>query len=258
MNYVALCATMCLLFFASALKAEPIAVKQKQGTSRGFLVIRSEAGDVLATGELTQVAKTSSIVSRLTYHFLDGSIDDETSTFIQRGTFRLLRDHHLQKGPFFAKPADVDVDTTTGMVTSRSVDKDGKEKVETQHMDLPLDLSNGLIAVSLLNVSPDVAPFKISMLAASGKGRVIKLDIEPIGEQPFKAVCVPRNGTVFQVHIESGGVSGVVAQLVGKQPEDEMIWILEGAAPAFIRQVGQLYVGGPKVSVEMAGTTFSR
>ena len=139
-----------------------------------------------------------------------------------------------------------------------SGDKDGKEKVETEHMDLPPDLSNGLVAVSLVNVRPDAAPFKISMLAASGKGRMIKLAIEPIGEQPFRAVGVPRKATVFRVHIEIGGVAGVVAPLVGKQPDDEMIWILEGAAPAFVRQVGQLYVGGPKVSVETAGTTFPR
>jgi len=260
MNSVALGAAMCLLLVAPALKSEPVAVKQKQGASRGFLIIRSEAGEMLATGELTQVAKTSSssLVSRLTYRFRDGSIDDETSTFTQRGVFRLLRDHHIQKGPFFPKPADVEVDTTTGTVTSRSVDKDGKEKVETEHMDLPPDLSNGLVAVSLLNVPPNVAPFKISMLAASGKGRLVKLAIEPIGEQPFLAVGVPRKATVFRAHIEIGGVAGVVAPLVDKQPDDEMVWILEGAAPVFIRQVGQLYVGGPKVSVEMAGTTFPR
>jgi len=80
---------------------------------------------------------------RLTYHFVDGSIDDEETTYTQQGTLRLVRDHHIQKGPFFAKPIDFTVEAATGMVTSRTIDKNGKIHVETKHMDLPDDLANG-------------------------------------------------------------------------------------------------------------------
>jgi hypothetical protein len=40
------------------------------------------------------------------YRFSDGSIDDETTTYRQQGTFQLVRNHHIEKGPFFAKPVD--------------------------------------------------------------------------------------------------------------------------------------------------------
>lgn len=35
--------------------AEPIPVKQMQGSTRGFLIMRSETGKILAHGELIQV-----------------------------------------------------------------------------------------------------------------------------------------------------------------------------------------------------------
>jgi hypothetical protein len=44
---------------------------------------------------------------RLTFRFVDGSIDDETTTYRQQGRFRLVRNHHIQKGPFFTKPGSV-------------------------------------------------------------------------------------------------------------------------------------------------------
>ena len=56
----------------------------------------------------------------------------------------------------------------------------------------------------------------------------------------------------------SGGIAGVVAPIIGKQPADTMVWILEGDAPGFVRQVGQLYEGGPIVSIELSGTSFPR
>ena len=54
-------------------------------------------------------------VNTLTYQFLDGSIDDEATTYSQQGTFRLVRDHHVERGPFFSKPFDFTVETATGL-----------------------------------------------------------------------------------------------------------------------------------------------
>jgi flavin-dependent dehydrogenase len=34
---------------------------------------------------------------RLAYRFVDGSIDDETTTYTQHGTFRLVRNHHIHR-----------------------------------------------------------------------------------------------------------------------------------------------------------------
>jgi hypothetical protein len=54
-----------------------------------------------------------------------------------------------------------------------------------------------------------------------------------------------RVATDFVVHVELGGVPGIVAPLIGKEPRDFHVLILTGADPAFIREEGQLYAGGP-------------
>jgi hypothetical protein len=48
-------------------------------------------------------------------------------------------------------------------------------------------------------------------------------------------------------------VTGVVAPVLGKAPADVLVWVLEGEAPALIREVGQLEAGGPIVSIEVVG-----
>jgi len=238
--------------------AEPITVKHTQGAMRGFLVVRSETGKVIGSAELSQVAHGDEVTVRLNYTFLDGSVDDETTTYTQRGTFRLVLDHHIQKGPFFEKPIDITVDAKTEIVTTRGVGKDGKPTVESAHMDMPDDVANGFIGTLLLNVPHNIAPFTVSMLAASGKGRLIKVNISPEGEQPFHVTGRTLKATVFRMHPVLGGVVGVVAPIVGKAPKDTMVWVLEGEAPAIVRIVGQLDGAGAVVSSELMGNSFGK
>lgn len=249
---------LAAMALSSAASAEPIAVKHTQGAMRGFLVMRSEDGKVIGSGEMSQIARGDEVTMRLMYTFLDGSIDDETTTFTQRGTFRLVRDHHVQHGPYFQKPVDILVDARTGMVTNRTVDKDGKVKVENTHMDLPTDLANGFIGTLLLNVPHNAAPFEVGMLAASGNGRLIKIAISAEGEQPFHVAGRTLKATVFRMHPVLGGVAGVIAPLIGKEPKDVMVWVLEGEAPAVVRIVGQFGEGGAVISSELMGNSFGR
>ena len=88
----------------------------------------------LGYGELLQRINGDRVSSRLTCHFRDGSIDDETNVFSQRGTFHLVSDHHIQRGPFFSRATEFSVDGA-GNVSIRSVKGDGKETVETNHID---------------------------------------------------------------------------------------------------------------------------
>jgi hypothetical protein len=60
----------------------------------------------------------------------------------------------------------------------------------------------------------------------------------------------------YVLHVELGGVAGVVAPLIGKQPGDYHIWILRGATPAFIREEGALYEGGPTWRIEQTSPVF--
>ena len=117
------------------------------------MVARSENGKIIARVEFTETVQGDEVTMRLTYHFLDGSIDDETTTYSQRGTFRLIRNHHIQNGPFFATPVDFTVEAATGTATSRIADKNGKTRVESSHIDLPDDLANGFVGTLLVNVS---------------------------------------------------------------------------------------------------------
>jgi hypothetical protein len=246
----ALCAA-CL-----AQQPQPVPVRKIQGTSHAFLVIRAESSAVLGYGELLQLIHGDRVTSRLTFHFRDGSIDDDTTVFTQHDVFHLISDHHIQHGPFFSKASDVLVEES-GNLTIRTLDKDGKEKIETSHIDLPPDVSNGFTGTMLLSALPNTAPFKLGLIASEGKGRLIRLSIAVVGEEAFSPVLgVRRKATVFQIHPELGGVAGVIAPVIGKQPKDVFIWILEGEVPGLVREIGPLETGGPVVSLEPAGATY--
>ena len=236
--------------------ASPVPVHYVQGASHAFLVIRAESGAVLGYGELLQLISADRVTSRLTYHFRDGSVDDDTTIYSQRGSFHLISDHHVQRGPFFTKTLDCLVEGN-GNVTIRTIKSDGKETTETSRIDLPPDVSNGITGTMLLNVPPSSGPFKLSLVAPTGKGRLIQLSVTVEGEEPFSPIIgVQRKATVFRIHPELGGIVGVVAPVVGKQPKDIFVWILEGKVPGLIREVGPLENGGPVVSVEPAGASY--
>jgi len=120
-----------------AAQAEQIPVKHAQLPMHSSMVARTETGKIIARVEFTQVVEGDEVTMHLTYHFLDGSIDDETTTYRQQGTFRLVRNHHMEQGPFFPRPVDFAVEATTGMATSRTADWMGKIQVESAHIDLP-------------------------------------------------------------------------------------------------------------------------
>src|ERR1700751_2067959 len=188
-------------FFAmtvcTATPAEPVSVRHIQRPLHRFMVARSEAGKILATGEFSQVVQGDEVTMRLTYRFVDGSIDDETTTYRQQDTFRLVRNHHIRQGPFFVRPVDFTVEAATGMATSRTADKNGKIHVESEHLDLPDDLANGFIGTLLLNVPHDTTPFRVGMLAPVAGGRLIRLLISPENEQTVHLAGHTLKATVF-------------------------------------------------------------
>jgi hypothetical protein len=194
------------------------------------------------------------VTSRLTLHFLDGSIDDDLTIFTQRNTFRLISDHHIQRGPSFPKPIDFLIDAVSGQTTSR--DKDGK--LTQEHLDLPPDVSNGLPPNLLLNILPSTAETKIAYVVPGAKPRVVHLSIRPTGVLPFTVGSLHRQATDFTIHVELGGIAGVVAPILGKEPSDYHIWLQDGTPPAFVREEGPLYEGGPIWRLEEMSPTFTR
>jgi hypothetical protein len=117
---------LLMVMLGSVAPAEQISVKHIQRPTHRFMVARSEDGKVIANVEFSQIVQGDEVSMRLTYHFLDGSIDDETTTYRQQGTFQLVRDHYLQEGPFFSKPFDFTVEDAAGLAISRTEDKHGR------------------------------------------------------------------------------------------------------------------------------------
>ncbi len=61
---------------------------------------------------------------------------------------------------------------------------------------------------------------------------------------------------IFRAHTELGGLTGIVAPLLGKQPKDFFAWVVEGDAPAVVRVIAQISEGSPLVDIQVAGATF--
>jgi hypothetical protein len=252
----------CWLFVATLLQpgpmsAESIPVRYPEGTTHGFLALRSLEGKLLATGDLIEVIHGNQVVSHLVFRFKNGSVDDDTTVFSQRGTFRLIRDHHIQKGPSFPHPTNVLINAATGQVTVRYQDKD-REKVTTDHLDLPPDLANGILLVLLKNILPDTKETKVSYVGAAPKPRLVHLSIMPHGQETFSVAGARHKATRFAVKVEIGGIAGMIAPLIGKQPSDTNVWVVHEGAPAFVRADEALYLGGPIWSIQMTGPEWGR
>jgi hypothetical protein len=204
---------------------------------------------LLADGDVTQIVRGDRVTSHLVLRFKDGSVNEETVVFSQRHSFRVVSDHLLQKGPAFKRPMEVSINGSTGQMTVRYTDDDGKEKAVTDRLKLPPDVANGMILTLLKNIRPDVPQTTVSMVAATPKPRLVKLVISPEGEESFSVGGSSYKATRYVVKI--GGVAGLLASLVGKQSQDTHVWILGGDAPAFVKLEGPLYLGGPVWRIEL-------
>jgi hypothetical protein len=253
-SLAALAASAALLCPA-LLPAEPVAVRFVEGLVHGFLVLRSTDGTQLANGDLIQVSRAGRVTSQIVFHFKDGSVQDETAVFSQRDNFRLLTDHLVQKGPTFQQPLDMTIDAQTGQVTVRYTD-DGKEKVEEERLDLPPDLTNGIMIVLLKNLGSSGLPKTVSFVAATPKPQLVKLVISSAGADAFSIAGSARKATHYVIKVDIGGVKGLIAPLVGKQPPDTHVWILGGTAPAFVKSEGPLYPGGPSWRIELTSPVW--
>jgi hypothetical protein len=101
-------------------------VRHTEGQVHGFLALRALEGQKLADGEITQIAKGERVTAELIFRFRDGSIYRDETVFTQKGDFRLLSEHLVEKGPSFRQPIETLIDASSGQVTVRYTDH-GKE-----------------------------------------------------------------------------------------------------------------------------------
>jgi len=247
------------LIVPQVLHADPVPVRHAEGIVHGFLVLRTLDGAPIADGDLIQTSRGSRVTARLVFHFKDGSLHDETAVFSQARQFHLVSDHLVQNGPSFPTPMDMTITSSTGRVTVRYRDKDGQEKVEDERLELPADLANGLILTLLKNVTPGHVPPTVGYVAATPKPRLVKLAVSAAGEpERFSIGGSTRHATHYILKVEIGGLAGVFAPLVGKQPPDSHVWILGGEAPAFVKSEQALFLGGPVWRIELTSPVWPR
>jgi len=242
-------------FAVRHLRADAIPVKEKQGTMHGFLVLKSAEGKIIAMGTEINTVEGNRVRSRTTFHFRDGSIDDEVSAFTQEGAFHLVSDHHIQKGPSFPEPMDLSINLPAKTVSWREI-KHGKAERHTEHMDLPPDLANGMISLIVQNFPVGAPELKVSYLAGSSKPRVVKLSTKADGEETFRVGGGSGHSKKYKIHVEIGGLAGMVAPLLGKQPSDMEMWVTSGEAATFLKMVGPLYEKGPIWTMQLAAPVW--
>jgi hypothetical protein len=252
---VALLATCLVLAGTAFLPAEQVAVRYSEGIVHGFLSLRTLGGTLLASGDITQVPRGDQVTAHLVFHFKDGSLHDETTVFSQRDRFRLVSDRVVQNGPAFPRQLDMTINMGTGQVTVRYTDAGKKEEVEDEKLDLPPDVANGIMPVLLKNVSTTSLP-AVSYVAATPKPRIVKVILSSAGVDTISIAGSNRRAIHYVARVEIGGLTGALASIVGKVPPDNHLWILDEAAPAFLKSEGPLYVGGPSWRIELTSPVW--
>ena len=207
----------CLLL-AVSLVADEVPVRHREGRIHGFLVLQDLHDHLLASGTSVQYAQGNRVINELSFRFKDGSVYQETAAYTQNRTFLLLTYHLVQKGPAFKDAMDMSLNTSTGQVTIRYTDNDGKEKTIEELRQLPTDLANGMVPTLLADMGPSAAKTTLSMLVATPKPRLVKLEISPAGEDSFTVGGSAEKAMRYVVKVDLGGIAGVVAPIVGKQP----------------------------------------
>ena len=237
---------------------EPVSVRYREGSVHGFLALRGLDGTTLAHGDLLQTTRGNIVTSRLAFRFKDGSVHDETAVFSQAGQFRLLTDHLVQKGPSFPRSIDMALDARQGDVVVHYSDG-GETKTESEHFDdLPADLANGLILTLLKNVASTAPPKSLTFVAPTPKPERVKLAVTVAGREPFSTGGAARSAIHYVIKVDIGGVKGLIAPLVGKQPPDSHVWILGGDVPAFVKSEQSLYMGGPVWRIELVSPVWPK
>jgi hypothetical protein len=242
---------------ATAVEAGPVAVRLPEGNTRGFLVLRSLAGEILARGELRQKPTGAAIESALVLDFRDGSYREEVTTFTQSGVFRLEAYRLVQRGPAFPR-TEITFDRKSGRYAALVQERpDVAAENASEPFDMPADLYNGMALVLIKNLAAG-ASATVQTAAFLPKPRLLKTILAPEGEDRVLIAGESRKVTRYLVKMEIGGLTGAMASLVGKVPPDLRYWLVPGEVPAFARFEGAMFLNGPVFRLEQTTIDWPR
>ncbi len=232
-----------------------IPVRFPEGTAHGFLDLRSAAGADLAAGDLLQSTHGATVESRLVFHFADASVFDETVTFTQQRVFEMQTYHLVQHGPAFA----TDIDATlwrSGRYDVKARAHAGGERKEYQGtIELPPDISNGLVITIAKNLAPGDTE-TVHLVAFLPKPRLIELAFVPSGTQLVRVGQHQETAVRFVLKPKLGMLTAIVAKILGKMPPDSYAWIVTDDVPAFVRFEGPMY-SGPVWRLDLTSPAWS-
>jgi hypothetical protein len=247
---------LATLLVARPCSADLVRMRYPEGPAHGYLVMSDESGHPIAHGELIQWLEKRLIASRLVFRYEDGSLYDEVVRFTQQPTFRVMAYHLIQRGPSYSTATEVEFDRS-GHYRASVTPRDKSEEHAEGMIEIPDDVSNGMTSTLLKNLKPG-ASAKTHMLAFRPKPVVLDLTLAPEGSD--HCWIGPEEGTATRYlmtpHVP--GVKGLVADIVGKQPDPFRMWIAQGQAPVLLRFKGPLYVEGPVWQIELTGPRWSK
>lgn len=225
-------------------RVEPagIPVRYAEGMVHGFLDLHTAGGALLANGDLLQIPRQGGIESRMIFHFPDSSLFEETVTFTQVGVFALQSYHLVQRGPAFAADLDASLSADGHYVVKTRSHRDDKAREYRGKLDLPPDVSNGLVITLLKNLSRNDTQ-TVHLVAFTPKPRLIRLELAPAGERQLRHGQRSETAVEFELKPRLGALVGFFASLLGKMPPDSRVWIVIHEVPAFVRFEGPLYDG---------------
>ncbi|MGA8269996.1 MAG: hypothetical protein WB919_00430 [Candidatus Sulfotelmatobacter sp.] len=75
----------------------------------------------------------------------------------------------------------------------------------------------------MTNIRPGTPQIEVPMVVAAPKPRLVKIVVNAQGAEPFSLAGFSREAKHYVAKVDIGGVAGVVAPMVGKQPPDSQM-----------------------------------
>jgi hypothetical protein len=235
-----------------SLAAATVPVRFVEGVTRGFLLLRTVNGVLIAQGDLLQVVRGGEVDSRMIFRFKDGSVFDETVWFTQQSVFTMQKYHLVQRGPAFTEDSEISMERAVGRYRIKTkARKDGREEVLDGMLDLPPDVYNGMVLTVAKNL-PKGASETIHIVAFTPTPRLIQLELTPAGEQKVLVGELAKTATHYVLKPHLGIWLKLFATILGRVPPDYHAWIVTDEVPAFVRFEGPLSTTGPVWLIELA------
>ena len=231
--------------------AAPIPVRFVEGATHGYLILRDERGDRLADGEMIQKTHGELVDGQLVFRFKDGSLHDERVSFTQKQVFTLQSYKLLQRGPSFPTEIDLAMERKTGEYRLQSSRNGSADEPLAGRIDLPDDVSNGMVMTLLRNLTPGHGE-TVHFIAFSPDPKVIELKLVPTTKTSIRIGDAAKQVTRYALEPQLGSLTMFFGKLLGKLPNafHYHFWLLTEDVPAFGGFEGPLYLNGPTWRIE--------